>query len=188
VSGVIEVSTVKNRRALALLFAVGLVPAAWWTTGCGYALLGRGSSLPEDVRKLYVQPFENRTQRAQVEQFVTNAIASELVTRQQFALVTDPDEADAQLDGAVTGFAVTPVSFDGQGRATEYEIAITARVALRRLRVENGVLWSNDNYVFREPYQLEVSQVGYFDQEDVAIEQASTHFAKTLVSDLLEGF
>lgn len=173
---------------LAPLVTAGLLLAALSTAGCGYALVGRASNLPEDVRTVHVKALENRTQRSQVEQYLSNAIADELVTRQRLTVVGDEASADAELSGAVTAFAVTPVTFDNQGRATEYEISITAQMVFRRPGVEDGVLWSNDHYVFRQSYEVEVSETGYFDQEDVAIRDASTRFAETMVSDLLEGF
>jgi outer membrane lipopolysaccharide assembly protein LptE/RlpB len=157
-------------------------------TACGYALVGRGVNLPEDVREVYIKPLENRTPRSQVEQFLTRAIAEELVTRRRFAVVASAEAADAELSGAVVAFNATPVTFDDTGRATEYEISIVAQMAFRRVADEK-VLWSNDRYVFRESYPVEVSEEGaFFDREDQAIEDAAERFATTMVSDLLEGF
>lgn len=178
----------KPPTAIVNPFLGALLLAAVASSGCGYALVGRASNLPEDVRKVYVKPLENRTQRSQVEQYLTDAIADELVTRQRFSLVSGSEDADAELSGVVMAFAVTPVTFDSEGRATEYEISITARMVFQRPDVEDGVLWSNERYVFRQSYEVEVSETGYFDQEDVAIRDASSRFAETMVSDLLEGF
>ena len=177
---------VRERRGVPLLLAC--CAAAAGAAGCGYALVGRASNLPADVRQVFVRPLENRTPRTQVEQFLTTAITEELVTRQRFTLVASTAEADAELVGTVTAFAVTPVTFDAQGRATEYEIAITARVSFRRTGTEEAVLWSSERYVFRESYPVEVSEIGYFDQEDTALRDAAKRFAETMVSDLLEGF
>ena len=69
--------------------------------GCGYALVGRGANIPADVRSVYLQPLANRTQRTQVEQALTRAIAEELVTRQRFAVVGSESEANAEILGAV---------------------------------------------------------------------------------------
>jgi outer membrane lipopolysaccharide assembly protein LptE/RlpB len=181
---------VRRSSTLSLSAALGLVAATCWFSGCGYALVGRASTLPTEVRRIFVRPLDNRTPRAQVEQFLTTAIADELVTRQRFSLVQSAAEADAELAGTVTAFAVTPVTFDAQGRATEYEIAITARVAFRRTGEGEpaAMLWSNDRYVFRQSYPVQVSETGYFDQEDAAIRDAAERFAETMVSDLLEGF
>jgi outer membrane lipopolysaccharide assembly protein LptE/RlpB len=161
--------------------------AALALAGCGYALVGRATNLPADVRRVYLKPLENRTQRAQVEQILTRAIADELLNRQRFVVVNDAASADAELSGAVVGFGVTPVTFDPDGRATEYEISITARVLFRRA-ASDEVLWANERYEFRENYPVEVSEAEYFDRENLAIEEVAGNFAETMVSDLLEGF
>ncbi len=156
--------------------------------GCGYALVGRGSTVPPDIKSVYLRPLENRTQRSQVEQALTRTIAEELVTRQRFAVVGSETEANAEILGAVTGFGVTPVTFDPGGRATEYEISITAQITFKRVGETGAVLWKSDRYTFRENYPVDPSAAEYFDREDEAIETASRRFAETLVTNLLEGF
>lgn len=169
------------------LRAFALLPLFALPLACGYALVGRASNVPTDVRRVFLKPFENRTPRPQVEQILTRAIADELVTRQRFAVVGDVGSADAEITGAVVGFGVTPVTFDTNGRATEYEISITSQVRFRRT-ADDTTLWSNDRYLFRQSYPLEVSETGYFDRENLAIEDVAGRFAETMVSDLLEGF
>jgi outer membrane lipopolysaccharide assembly protein LptE/RlpB len=157
-------------------------------TGCGYALVGRASSnVPADVRNVYVRPLENRTQRTQVEQALTRAIADEMVTRNRFSVVGTAEGADAELSGTVVGFDVRPVTFDAAGRATQYEIVVLAQMAFKRVGSDD-VIWSNDRYTFRESYEVEATEAEYFDREDEAIEDAAERFAETMVSDLLEGF
>ncbi len=156
--------------------------------GCGYALVGKGSNIPDDVKSVYLQPLQNRTPRQQVEQELTTAIAQELVTRQRFAVVGSESEATAEITGAVIGFGVTPVTFDNTGKATQYEIAITAQIAFKRTGTEGKLLWKSDNYTFRESYPVEATDTAYFDRENEAITKASKRFAETLVTSLLEGF
>jgi hypothetical protein len=134
-----------------------------------------------------VAPLENRTPRSQADQFVTRAIADEMVTRQRFTVVSSEAEADAVLSGAVNTFGVTPVAFDVQGRATEYEISITAQMLFRRVGSEEP-LWANEQYVFRQNYPVEVSETDYIDREDLALQEAAERFAESMVADLLEGF
>jgi len=154
---------------------------------CGYGLVGRGSNLPADIHSVYLKPLENKTPRTQVEQYLTRAIADEMVTRQRFSVIASETGADAELSGSVVGFGANPVTFDNSGRATEYEISITASMLFKRVG-KDQVLWKNDKYNFRESYPVEVSNTGYFDQENLALEKASKRFAETMVSDLLEGF
>lgn len=166
-----------------------LVPlaAALLLSACGYRLVGTASNIPAEIRKVYLKPLENATGRVQVDQILTRAVADELVTRQRFEVLSSVEGADGEIAGAVTAFNVRPVAFDADGRATEYEISITARVAFRQLTPE-VVIWQNERYVFRDSYKLEASELGYFDRETPAIEATASNFAETMVTDLLEGF
>jgi outer membrane lipopolysaccharide assembly protein LptE/RlpB len=181
-------ATARSAARASILLA-GLLAVPLLAGGCGYALVGQASNVPDDVRRVYVAPLENRTPRSQADQFVTRAIADEMVTRQRFTVVSSESEADAVLSGAVNSFGVTPVAFDDQGRATEYEISITTAVEFKRLGgEEDEVIWKNDRYLFRENYPVEVTGTDYLDRENQAIEDAAEKFAETMVSDLLQGF
>lgn len=155
--------------------------------GCGYSLAGKANSLPPEVRSVFLQPIENRTQRSQVEQFIQRAIADELVRRQRLTLVSERTTADSLLSGVIVGLTVIPVTFDDQGRALRYEISILAELALKR-RVPEAVLWSNDRYVFKDNYEIEVDERDYFDRETLVIRRVAEKFAETAVTDILEGF
>lgn len=159
--------------------------------GCGYNLVGRASNIPEDIQKIYVRPLENSTPRAQVEQILTSAISNELLTRRRFVSVNSAEEADAILSGNVISFVVRPVTFDQDGLANAFEVVISADMKFERRPVageEVEVIWSNSRYVFRQDYPLEEAETAYFDRENIAIENTSDDFARTLVTDLLEGF
>jgi outer membrane lipopolysaccharide assembly protein LptE/RlpB len=175
-----------NMKKILLSGALGALLLA--LTGCGYALVGRSANIPADVKSVYLQPLANQTQRQQVEQSLTQAIATELVTRQRFALVGSETQANAEIVGAVTGFTVTPVTFDQTGRANEYEIAITAQITFKRVGTEGKVIWKSDRYTFRENYPLDPTAANFVDLENETIDKASKRFAQTLVTDLLEGF
>jgi outer membrane lipopolysaccharide assembly protein LptE/RlpB len=135
-----------------------------------------------------VAPLENETTRAQLEQFLTSAITDELVGRRRFTIVRSAAEADAQLTGAVTSYRVTPVTFDQDGRAQEYEISIVAAMTFHRTGGDQAVVWENDRYLFRETYEIDSSAEDFFDRENQAIAEASLRFAESMVADLLEGF
>ena len=171
------------RRWAATLVLVAGMPA----TACGYALVGRASNIPPDVKVVFLQPLENATARVNVDQILTRALTDELVTRQRFTIAASGEGSDATLSGTVTGFAVRPVTFDSDRRATEYEISITAAVKLVKV-ADEVVLWQSDRYQFRDSYRLEASELGFLDRETPAIEATAKKFAETMVADLLEGF
>ncbi len=167
---------------LLLLAAVGgaSVPA-----GCGYALVGRGNALPPDIRKLYIKPIENRTGHQRVDQAVTLAIGDEMVKRHRFTLTSSREGADAELSGAVVGFGATPVTFDQAGRATAYELSLTASMVFKRIS-DDKVIWQNKSYNCRQNFPLTASNA-FVDLEYSAIDQAAKRRALPFPRELRRG-
>jgi len=181
----------KTQLRPALLWLSTLTALALILWGCGYTLVGQASNIPEDIESVYVEPLDNTTPRSQVEQILTRAISNELVTRRQFEVVNNAGEADAVLSGTVVDFRVRPLTFDSAGLANSFEITITADMKFQRVpppgEEEGEVIWKNSRYRYLEDYPLEEGGT-YFDRENLAIEEVSQPFARTLVTDLLEGF
>lgn len=156
--------------------------------GCGYALVGHNNFLDPKVKTIEVPAFVNRTTRVELEQRVTQAVADEFVSRGRLKLVKVPSEADVILRGSIDSFGIFPVAFNEQGRATQYQVAITAKIELLDHRADDKVLWKNDQYRFTENYQIDIASTDAFDQETRAIREIAVRFAETLVTNLLEGF
>ena len=154
--------------------------------GCGYSLVGRGNFLDPSIRTVEVPAFENRTTRIELEQRLTQAVADEFVSRGGLQLVKG-GKSDALLRGSIDTFNIFPIAFD-QGRATRYQITITARIELLDRRNDNKVLWKNDQYRFTENYEVNIDSTDAFDQETRAIQEIAVRFAEGLVTNLLEGF
>jgi outer membrane lipopolysaccharide assembly protein LptE/RlpB len=156
--------------------------------GCGYALVGNANNLlPPTVHTIQVPALVNKTTRVQLEQRVTQAVAEEFVSRGRLKLVSTPNDADVILRGSIDSFGIFPVAFV-EGRASQYQISITANIELLDHRHEDKVLWKNDQYRFAENYQVNGQSTDAFDQETRAINEIAIRFAESLVSSLLEGF
>ena len=165
-----------------------LLIAGWLlVSACGYGLVGTGNILDPSIHTLYVPAFVNRTTRVELEQRVTSAVGSEFVARGRVKLVNDPKLADIVLKGSIDTFNLSPVGFQ-QGRATQYQISITANIELLDHRHEDKILWKNDQYRFVENYQVNLDTTDAFDQESRAIAEIAQRFAQSLVANLLEGF
>ena len=167
-----------------------IVLSSWFVVaGCGYALVGTANSvLPPTVHTISVPAFVNKTTRVELEQRVTQAVADEFVSRGRLRLVTQGKDADVILRGSIDSFGIFPIAFNQQGRATQYQVAITANIELLDHRAEDKVLWKNDQYRFTENYQVNVESTDAFDQETRAIQDIAVQFAQSLVTNLLEGF
>ena len=168
-------------KRLALLACLSL-------TGCGYALVGHSNFLSPSVKTVEVPAFVNRTTRVELEQFVTQSVAAEMVARGRLRLVSTPSEADVILRGSIDSFGIFPIAFNPQGFATQYQISITANIQLVDHRNEDKVLWKNDQYRFTENYEVNAASSDTASQETRAIREIAVRFAETLVTNLLEGF
>jgi outer membrane lipopolysaccharide assembly protein LptE/RlpB len=157
--------------------------------GCGYGLVGNANNLlAPTVHTIEVPAFVNRTTRVELEQRVTQAVAAEFVSRGRLKLVNSGPAADVILRGSIDSFGIFPVAFNQQGRATQYQISITAKIELLDHRADDKVLWKNDQYRFTENYQVNTESTDAFDQETRAINEIAVRFAESLVTNLLEGF
>src|SRR6185295_1432945 len=126
---------------------LGCLVAGLWTMGCGYGLVGKGNSLDPHIKTIEVPAFVNKTTRVELEQRVTQAVSEEFVSRGQVQLVKDAKQADVILRGSIDSFNIFPIAFE-QGRATRYQISITAAIELVDHRHEDKVLWKNNQYRF----------------------------------------
>lgn len=168
-------------KRLVLLFLLILL------NGCGYALVGRSNFLDASIRTIEVPSFVNKTTRVELEQRLTQAVAEELVSRGGLQLVKASNDAHVILRGSIDSFGIFAVAFD-QGRATQYQISITANIELVDHRNGDKVLWKNDQYRFSENYEVNLATTDAFDQESRAIREIAVRFAESLVANLLEGF
>ncbi len=170
-------------RAVFLGGFVCLVAAA----GCGYRLAGHNQLLPPTVRVIAVPPFENQTRRREIEQRITAQVTATLIQRGGYRVTGSPAGADAVLKGEVTGYDVSPVSVGSEGRATRYEVVITATVELTKIP-EGQVLFRSSHFVFKKQYEVQGELGSFFDQEIQAIDEIAKDFAESVVSSILEGF
>ena len=169
------------------LLAGLLAGAVGILSGCGYTLVGKASTLPESIKVVQFVTLENRTPKVSLEQRLSAEIARELASRGRFKVQSTAEGANAVLSGAVSGFDLYPVSFDAQGRATDYQVRVTAQVVLKTVP-DGTVLWQNPSYTFRDNYQFSASAASYVDRENEAIDKVAGRFAQSLVTSLLEGF
>jgi hypothetical protein len=160
--------------------------------GCGYALAGRGSFLPDYIRTIGIPTFLNRTTVFNLETLLTEKVRAEFIGRGKYQTLPESTGVDALLNGEVTNVSIIPSSFNTQQLATRYSIIMTARIELRDLK-SNKVLWENASVQFREEYDATsgksaVDPAAFFQQDTTALERMSTAFARTIVSAILEAF
>lgn len=173
------------RRRAGVLVTVLL--AGCLCAGCGYKLAGRNQLLPPEVKTIGIPPFANSTRNAEIAQRITEEVTRTFVSRGGYRTVPGTEGADVVLEGDVTGYAVNPVNVGPDGRATRYEVIVTARVELKDAPKEK-VYFRSDHFVFKSQYDVKRSATTFFNEEIVAIDEVSEDFAKSVVTSILEGF
>lgn len=154
---------------------------------CGYHLVGTSSSLPKDLKKVYIPTFLNNTGQPEVEERLTEAVSKEISRRGVFSLVKSIEEADGVLTGEINQFELIPISLDMEGRALEYQVVVNLKVSLKS-KDEKETFWENDSFRFYERYPIDVSSTDYFDKLYQVVDEMSLKFAESLVTSLMEGF
>ena len=155
---------------------------------CGYHVAGRGSALPAEWKTLAVPALKNNTTRYRIEQRLTEALVRELLARTKYRIVADEASADAVLRGEVDHVESNAVLFDAAtGRATAMVVTVQTKVRLVD-RASGKTYYQNDNFVFREQYEVSTDINSFFEEQQPALGRLARDFAARLVSSLLENF
>jgi hypothetical protein len=180
------------------------ISAAIFLSACGYHVGGTASLLPPGLKVIAVPALKNDTHGYRVEQTMTEAVVHEFIARTKYRVVSSEDSADAVLHGEITSFEAVPVVFDTTptaipnsttapavntttARATTMLVSVHMKVSLEE-RETKKVLFKNDDYLFRQPYEISTEPGKFFDEQGPALERMSRDFAARLVSDVLENF
>jgi outer membrane lipopolysaccharide assembly protein LptE/RlpB len=179
-------SRICRSRAISsiLMWTLAAVLAA---NGCGYRVVGRTNTLPEGAHTIAIPAFTNHTTQYRIDQILTESVVREFVARTKYRVVPEADGADLILQGDVMSISSAAVLYDPvSGRATSVLVTVGLRVALHD--AAGKILFQNNNFVFRQPYEISVDIPTFFQEEGPALDRMSRDFATQLVSDVLENF
>ncbi|MFN2508757.1 MAG: LPS assembly lipoprotein LptE [Chthoniobacterales bacterium] len=165
-------------------FLSGFVMAACLSGCAGYHLGEAKPSTLRDVHSIAVLMFKNHTFTPRVEALVTNTVIKQLQQDGTYRITT-PENADAILDGVVTGIGRNPVrSVRGNVLATrEFNLGVTIGYTLRK----------KDGTPIAGPAQI-TGGTSFFVGTDVTTDErqalplATEDLAVRLVSQLSEGW
>jgi outer membrane lipopolysaccharide assembly protein LptE/RlpB len=156
--------------------------------GCGYHTAGHAVQLPENVKIIAVPTFVNETSEYRIEQLLTASVVREFTTRTHYHILNNSsDAADATLRGTVISTSASPLTYNSAtGQAASVLVVVSMRVALTDR--QGKVLYQNPSYLFREQYEVSQDLASFFEEDSPAFRRLSQDFARTLVSNILEGF
>jgi hypothetical protein len=152
---------------------------------CNYGFQG-GGGFPEDIRSIYIEPFENQTVRSELDQLLFQRLTREL-PRSLGGRLGGEDNADAVVRGRILRYDnvgqnyrpgeqnvnTTNTSVD----VLTYQVTITVAVEIVDLK-RNVVLWDSQGLVGRGEYRHD-SPTGETDGVDIAL--------KHVLQQILDG-
>ena len=120
----------KNNPLSAFLF---IFMAMFFLAGCvGYRL---GSTLPPDIKTVYVPIFANKSREPLIENDATAAAIAEL-QKDGTLKVVNAESADVILECILTGVSLNPLRYDRSDvtKPNEYRLTLSASFTLKRVR------------------------------------------------------
>lgn len=167
---------------LVFILLVGLT-----AQGCGYHTRGHGTSLPQAVHTIAIPSFVNISHTYRLEQLLTASVVREFITRTPYRVENESaSNADATLEGTVLSTSAAPATNDQNGRTTSVLVSMTVKVVL--IDRNGTVLYQNPSFSFRDQYEVSNELSSFFKEDTPALERMARDFARTLVSNILEGF
>ena len=170
-----------------------IVALAMSSSSCGYALAGRGSFLPTDIRIVGIPQPVNRTTFFDVEQILTEKIRNEFIGRGKYRVVPDIGGADAVLNAEIVSITLSPVGLTTGQLASRYQFVLTMKVDFVDARI-NKSLWANSALSFTGEYDLTatagnaVQPSSFVDQQRSSFDRMATDVARTVVTAIAEAF
>jgi hypothetical protein len=135
------------------LKAAVLVCCLWMIGACGYSLIPQGEAMDQNIRKLYVDVFANKTSEANIENIFRTAFADQIIKGRRFKLAGSAAEADAILIGSIQSLSAAALSYQATSLAAEDRMTAVLSLTLEA-RESKKVLWTNPGLSGFQDYPL----------------------------------
>ena len=170
----------KKYRIIALFFLCAFLGYA-----CSYRFAGSGR-FPDNVDKIFIEMFENRTSKAGIERVVTNQLIVEFTRQREKSLAGDAKDADATLKGVIQSIRTKTISRVGTGVANQREVIMTVDLTLVKQKGE--VIWAAKGLSGRQAYDVSDQKLENDRNESLAIARLSERVSERIFSRLTDDF
>jgi len=176
-------------------FALTLI-APMISSGCGYRVTGHNDALPKTIHVIAIPALENKTTSYRIEQRLTAATIHQFLSATPYKIASSDSGADAVLRGKVLSVEAVPLLFvttpatptqASTTRATTMLVTMKCEVTLTEAATEK-VLYHNDNFLFRNEYEISTDVNSFFEEQDPALDRMAQDFATRLVAAITENF
>ena len=156
------------------------------SAGCGYHFPGTSGAFPSGVKSVYLPLFVNQTSETRLENRLSSDLSEVLSRNGNVSQVESRQQAEGILEGTITSYSTSAVSYDSSDDISEYRATMQVAVILRSV-ADGRLLWQglvsrSEEYLAADDKNLQD------DYENQAIEEISQRVAEDILSNLLTDF
>lgn len=152
--------------------------------GCGYHLEG-GGYINEDVTRVSVTVFENKSSETRAGMSFTNQLIQEIQAKTDTTVV-DSDPATRKITGTIN--AITFSTLSRSSSETVVERQVRALIDVQLIGLDGEILWSVKNFSSTESYSVDEDTVNDDANKREAVEKIALRSAERLVSQMTSNF
>jgi len=152
--------------------------------GCGYRLAG-GGFINNDVTRVSVAIFENKSTESRAGISFTNEMIREITAKTDTIVVGDGN-ATRNISGTVQSITFSTLSRSSSEDVTERQVNAKINVVLTG--TGGNILWSVKNFSATESYEVSSSTVDDEANKREAVDLIAERVAERLVSQMINDF
>jgi outer membrane lipopolysaccharide assembly protein LptE/RlpB len=152
---------------------------------CGYRFAGSGG-FPDNVQRIFIEVFENRTSKTGIERTVTNQLVFEFTRQKEKSLANDSQNADATLKGVIQSIQTRTISRVGTEVANQREVIMS--LDIRLVKQSGEVIWAAKGLSGREAYDVSDQKLENDRNETEAIGRLSERISERIYSRMTDDF
>ncbi len=153
--------------------------------GCGYHLVGTGSSLPPHLKTLAIPVFENTSAEPEIHRELTSAVLESFITDGRVKVV-NKGKADMVMNGTLTYYDLRAASFSSQDFASD--IIVVLSVELEVIDQVNSKTYMKKKLKTQWDYKATSNISNTETARLEALEEAYKELGNRLVSLLIDQF
>jgi hypothetical protein len=154
-------------------------------SGCGYHLVGTGSSLPEHLKTISIPVFANSSTEPEIHRELTSAIINSFITDGRLKVVRK-GQADMVMTGNLYYYELDAVSFSSDDFASGYIVKLGVDVKV--VDKANDKPYLKQKFTTQWDYKSSADIVDTESARFAALEEAYSEMGKRLVSLLIDQF
>jgi hypothetical protein len=124
--------------------------------------------------------FRNSTREPAVESQITRAVVEAFSTNGRLRVVNS-SQADAILDGEITGYSIASIAFDKDANVRLYRLVVTVNLRLRDIR-RNAVLFEQNQVQEQADFRVQDQVSQTISREETALTAAATNIGRAIVA------